>query len=635
MNKTQHRLRRVLPAALLALLLALALYPAAGWAQDATATPTATATTAPATPTTPTDNGNLSINSVQPGTVVNTGDTEIVVTGTGFVDGSVVVLSNWGGLETTYVSRQVLRANVPTGVPAGSYDVQVVNPDAATAVLRGALAVVPPAGPTDTPEPSPTPAPTDFIRPLLVVQSYGASAPQITPGQNLDFEMTIVNAGQAAAANVLVTFVSGDFVPRATGGVRALGTLAPGQPMRFWQPLFATDELRGKDQAVLKVTTTYTDINGQSYESSFELSFPVVPQASGGAAATATPTATPTGTPGPRLRPQLLVTGYATDPEQLQPGVPFALTMNVSNEGEANARNVTLIVGGGSAGSGSADGTPEAGGVSGAGGSFTEFAPIGSSNVSRLGNLRAGDGLDVTQQLIVNTTTKPGAYPVKVSFVYTDDTGASFTDDQVITLLVFQQPQVEMNFYTTAPTLFAGETGGLPLQLVNSGRTSAVFGNFSVTAENADLLNNAIFVGALEPGGFFPLDAMITPFEPGPLDLELSVTYTDDFNRPAIITDTLTIEVLEAAPVEPEGPVLGPDGLPIDDGGEAPVDDGSGGSQESLGQRIWRFIRGLLGLGSEPAGGDQPTFDEGAPIDGSGGAIEEGAPIDGSGEFVP
>ena len=34
MNKTQHSLRRVLPAALLALLLALALYPAAGRAQD-------------------------------------------------------------------------------------------------------------------------------------------------------------------------------------------------------------------------------------------------------------------------------------------------------------------------------------------------------------------------------------------------------------------------------------------------------------------------------------------------------------------------------------------------------------------------------------------------------------------------
>ena len=182
MNDAQHSLRRVLPAALLALLLALVLLPGVGQAQDATATATATATIAPAevTPTTPADD-NLNITSVQPGTVVNTSNTEIVITGSGFVDGAVVVLSNWGGLETTFVSRQVLRANVPAGVPAGSYDVQVVKPNAATAVLRGALAVVLPAGPTDTPEPSPTPAPTDFVRPLLVVQSYGASAPQIAP----------------------------------------------------------------------------------------------------------------------------------------------------------------------------------------------------------------------------------------------------------------------------------------------------------------------------------------------------------------------------------------------------------------------------------------------------------------------
>ncbi len=603
MKDVYRTLRRALPAtALLVVFLALAVYAPDGRAQGGTDTP---APTVAAEATTPPDEGNLSITGVQPGTVVNTGDTEIVVTGTGFVDGTVVILSNWGGLETTFVSRSVLRANVVAGIPPGTYDVRVVNPNAAVAELRNALTIVLPAGPTDTPEPSPTAAPTDFIRPLLVVQSYGASAPAITPNQNHDFEMTIVNAGQATAGNVLATFISGDFVARQTGGVRALGTMAPGQAVRFWQPLFATADLRGKATGVLKVTTTYTDINGQSYESSFELTFPVVPQATGGGAtATPTPTPSPTSTAGPRQRPQLLVMGYDTDPQQLQPGNPFTLTLNVSNEGQANARNVTLIVGGGSSESGSAEGTPEAGGVSGAGGSFSEFAPIGSSNVTRLGDLAVGSGIDATQRLIVNTTTKPGAYPIKVSFVYTDNTGVSFTDDQIITLLVFQQPQVEMNFYTTPPTLFAGETGGLPLQLVNSGRNAVVFGNFRVTAENAELVNNAIFVGSLEPGGFFPLDAVITPFEAGPLDLELSVNYTDDFNQPAVITETLTIDVQEAIAVEPVGPELGPDGLPID--GEVPVDEGGGG-EENLAQRIWRFILGLLGLGSEPGGDTQPV----------------------------
>lgn len=582
-------------------LLAVSDRPTAAQQPTETATATATATTEPD------PGGRLSISSVQPGTLINDVEVELIVTGSGFVNGSVVVINNFGGLATAFVSKSVLRATVPPGLPPGTYGVGVVNPDAATAELPDALRIIPPAGPTGTAEPTNTPPPTAFVRPLLVVQSYGASAPQITPGQNLDFEMTIANAGQATATNVLATFTSGDFVARDTGGVRALGTLGPGQTARFWQPLFATTDLRGQSTAVLKVTATYTDVNGQSYDSAFELTFPVVPSGGGGPAATATPTPTTTPTAGPRQRPQLLVTSNSTDPAQLQPGNQFALNLTVENVGEANARNVTLILGGGSGGSSAVDGTPEPGGLAGGGGSFTEFAPIGSSNVSTIGNMAVGDSREATLQLIVNTTTKPGAYPVKVSFVYTDDKGINYVDDQVITLLVYQPPQVEMGFYTAPPPLFAGQPGGLPLQLVNTGRNSVVFGNFSVAAENTELANNAAFVGALESGGFFPLDAMITPFEAGPLDLLLSVNYTDDFNRPAVITQTLTIEVLEEIPMEP----IDPGAVPEGEGGEVPA-EGDGG-QESLLDRLWRFLRGLFGLGSEPAG-EQPV-EEFAPVE--------------------
>lgn len=593
--------RNIVIVALLALLAGLPAIPApAALAQPATETPTITAASTAAAPA-----AGPVITSVQPGTLINDVAVELIVTGTGFVNGSVVVLNNFGGLETFYVSGSVLRATVPPGMPPGRYGVRVVNPDASTAELPDALNIVAPAGPTGTPEPSPTPPPTAFVRPLLVVESYGASAPQIVPGQNLDFEMTIANAGQATATNVVATFTGDNFVARDTGGVRALGSLAPGQTARFWQPLFASTDLRGSATAVLKVVATYTDISGQTYESSFDLTFPVVPSGGGGAAATATPTPTATPTAGPRQRPQLLVTSSSTDPVKLQPGITFALNMIVENMGQANARNVTLILGGGSSGGSTVDGTPvPGGGLSGASGSFAEFAPIGTSNVSTLGNLAVDASIPVTQQLIVNTTTKPGAYPVKVSFTYTDDKGANYVDDQVITLLVYQTPQVEMGFYTAPPALFAGQPGGLPLQLVNTGRNSVIFGNFSVAAENAELVNNAIFVGALEPGGFFPLDAMITPFEAGPLELLLSVNYTDDFNNPAVITETLTIEVMEEIPMEPIDPGMGGEGGE-EAGGEFPPDDGGG--QESLLDKIWRFLRGLFGLGSEPSNGGQPV----------------------------
>lgn len=543
--------------------------------------------------------------AVQPNRVSNTVDTQLVVTGAGFEDGAAVVVDGYGALDTTFVSASMLRALLPAGAAAGVYDVRVVNPDAAAAVLPEALTITAPAptaGPTDTPEPTNTPQPTAFVRPVIVVQSYGASSAQITPGSNLDFEMTLANAGQAVASNVIATFVSGDFTPRATGGVRAIGNLAQGQSSRFWQPLAAGSGLTSGGIATLEVRVTYTDLLGTAYEETFALTFPVVRTASGVAPTeTPTPTATATATSAPRLRPQLLISAYEADVDPLTPGSRFRLSMDILNQGNADARRVTLIVGGGvEEVVPPAEGTPQpGGGVSGAGGEFGNFAPVGSSNVKFLGDLAQDETLVAHVDLIVNASTDPGAYPVVVSFVYTDAEGGSFVDEQVVTLLVYKSPQVEINFYMEPPPFFVGQPGPLPLQLVNVGSSSTIFGNMGVTAPGAQLTNNNIFVGALEPGGFFPLDASLLPEQPGPLELTVRVSYTDDFNQAQVITRTLSVEVMEmeAPPFEEEPPIDPGTGGPA-----GPMDPGmgEGGSNETWRQKAWRFILGLIGLSSGP-----------------------------------
>lgn len=548
--------------------------------------------------------------AVQPNAVSNIASVELVVVGNGFAEGAVVILDNYGALPTTFVSESLLRAELPAAVPAGVYTITVINPNGLAASLQRALTVTAAPG---TPEPTATLAPTPFIRPLLTVQSYGASSSPVTPGTDIDFEMTFVNSGQSIATNIVATFPAGNFIPRVTGGVRALGALDPGQTNRFWQPLTVSRDISGQSTAVLEVQVSYTDINGTAYNDTFNLTFPVVRPPSGVAAsATPTPTNTPTPTPtvtptlGPRLRPQLLISSYATDADQLQPGLMFNLQLTIQNTGNANARRVTMIIGGGSSSDGGAGaGTPgSGGGVSGAGGQFSNFAPVGSSNVQFLGDLLQGQSLEAAHGLIVNATTEAGAYPVQVSFVYNDEQGSSFTDEQVITLLVYERPSVEMNFYVEPPPFFAGQPNSLPLQLINTGQSTAIFSNFSVTSEGADFSNNTIFIGALEPGGFFPLDAMVIPYQPGPLDLIVSVGYTDDFNQAQVISKTVTVEVLEA-PVFEEGPIdPGMGGEGMNGGGESfpPVESGA---PETLAQKIWRFIKGLLGLSS---GRSQPSF---------------------------
>jgi hypothetical protein len=247
MNDALYSLRRVLPAAaLVALLLLLIVHPPTGWAQEATATATATTpTTAEATQ--PPDPGNLSITAVQPGTVVTPARRRSSSPASA---SSMARLSSCqlGRAGDDVVSRQVLRANVTAGVPPGSYDVQVVSPNAATAVLAAGCRR--PARRADRHTGADAHRRADRLhppaarRPVLWGQraaDHAQSEPRLRDDPR--------QRRQATAGNVLVTFVSGDFVPRATGGVRALGTMAPGQPVRFWQPLFATADLRGKTAA--------------------------------------------------------------------------------------------------------------------------------------------------------------------------------------------------------------------------------------------------------------------------------------------------------------------------------------------------------------------------------------------------
>jgi len=104
--------------------------------------------------------------------------------------------------------------------------------------------------------------------------------------------------------------------------------------------------------------------------------------------------------------------------------------------------------------------------------------------------------LPANAQLIVNATANPGAYPMKISFVYTGPDNIAYTDDQVITLLVFSVPQVEVSFYRDAGQFFVGQPNQLPLQVVNLGRKQAVLGSMRVVAKpvegmpGAQMMNN-------------------------------------------------------------------------------------------------------------------------------------------------
>ena len=448
------------------------------------------------------------------------------------------------------------------------------------------------APPTEPPVPTDTPEPLPIIRPQISVQNYRTNPENPYYGQNFTLIVKFRNQGDAQAFNVQATFVSTDFVPLKNGGVYIVGDLVAGNSKDIEQPMTVANWVSGVVSVTMNLA--YNDVNGTSYSETFTLNIRV---SGGGGAAVAT--STPTGV----KSSQLVITSYATSVDPLQPGEQFTLTMTVENTGNVGAQRVTMIVGGGSSSGGSTDGTPQApGGVSGGSGEFTNFAPVGASNVQTLGDLPERGAVQARQDLIVNVSTNPGAYPMKVTFSYLNDKGEVVNDEQVITLLVYSLPSLDISFYRPPDPFFVSQPGALPIQVVNLGRRTAVLGTMRIESPSGFVENGTSLVGSLDAGGYFTLDAVVIPEQPGPMTLNVTIDYTDDFNQARTVTRTLQIDVMEFEEpiIEPgtEGP--GGEGFPIP-------------TEETALQKVWRFILGLFGLDSAPPSGDPGIVPEPLP----------------------
>jgi hypothetical protein len=274
----------------------------------------------------------------------------------------------------------VVNVPIPSSAIAGQNDIATFYVKDATDTVLGTLQL------TTLVASSPTPV---TGRPLVVIASYSTGDAKLYAGSELNLQVKLRNDGQSAATNVVVTFDGADFYPKETGGVRTAGTIGAGESTTISQKFLIGDALAWANVAPIKATVTYTDSAGTAYSESFTISV-VITEPSGGSIATTTPNIP--------ARPQLVVTGYTTDIDPLQPGSIFEITLDVKNLGNADAKSVTAVVGGGVSSGGDIS-TPQAGGISGSGGDLTTFAPLGSSNVIFVGDINKDAVASINQKL--------------------------------------------------------------------------------------------------------------------------------------------------------------------------------------------------------------------------------------------
>jgi len=599
----------------------------------------------------------LALTGVEPDTLTSETGGTLSIYGSGFTTATVARLVGFGLLETTYVNSKALMAVVPPGVPAGTYDLQVGDASI-SATLPEALTIVaatPAPGPTPIPTPRPTPLPG---RPILAIRNYRVEPSRIVVGREFVVTIEVYNTGSRAGENTMLTFPGGTFLPVGETG-HLLGQLHINHTAVVTQVMRVPSGLASGSYN-LQVSLSANDYEGNHYEYPETLAVEIIGVGHGrpqlvieaaqaepavlrpgdtfsltlrlanrgdrtatrvvvGAASAdlAVPAggsnvvaAQPVGinrtvmvtlplvlgevTQAGRLgleisleygdytggsyadrqsvglevstaladRPQLLLAGYRIAPDPLAPGDTFTLALEVSNVGGGEAQRLTLTLGG-EEGSG-----------------MGPFAPLASGNVKFVPRLAAGATVEVVQRLVVDGSANPGAYSLPVALAFDDARGTRHTDSQLISLLVRRRPHLQIGFYRPVEVAVVGVPFELPVEVTNIGRTLVNVSTLEVTSAQLEISAGSLYLGPLDGGTSGSLEATAVAQEGGIAKVVVIVHYLDDFEQPQVVTQTLTVEVEK--PLEPPP---GAEQVPQE-------------QEEGFWEKVLRFLRGLLGLGS-------------------------------------
>jgi len=287
---------------------------------------------------------------------------------------------------------------------------------------------------------------------------------------------------------------------------------------------------------------------------------------------TDTPAATPpVGTPvavTPTPAPVVIVRSYVTAPARVTAGMEFDLTLALYNATPRRADNVVVSLGQSTA-------APAAGAAAAAGG----LTVLGTGNAKYVGLLKGKTESTVTFRVIVAPGTAPGAItvPVTVSFEHQDarqegsyTLGVLVERDAVLSLITAQLPD----------SAVLGETFEASFEVATASSYGLSGVTLRVEAGTADVTDGTYFLGTMDAATTESLDVMITPTEPGDLEIAFVVSYRDDFGRPQEFRETRTVVVEESPEPQP---------------GEI---EGEVSEESSEDNWFVAFIKALFGLGS-------------------------------------
>ncbi len=373
----------------------------------------------------------LEVESIEPAQVVNGNSHNLSVYGSGFTPECVVRLVGYGLLNTTYLNASSLIAQLPAGVPAGTYTLEVSDGVRDPGKLSNALRVTA-QPPLPTPEPPPEAPPPG--RPILTIRNYRVEPVRVRAGQEFNVVIEIYNNGSRAGENTMAVFQGGSFLPVGEPG-HMIWQLHINHTAVVTQRMRAPSSLTSGIHQV-QVNLSANDWAGDHYEYPQTVPVEVIGTSTGG---------------GYTGQPKVVIEGVETTPAVLVPGEPFSLTLRLANRGSRTAMNVFATA------------------------ASSEMAiPARGSDTVSTPRIGIEGVVTVTLPLMLGNVQTGGRQNMAIALAYSDPGGGNYSGQQNIGVDIntslTRQPQLIIEEYSTEPDFLApGDTFTLTLRVTNVG----------------------------------------------------------------------------------------------------------------------------------------------------------------------
>lgn len=279
--------------------------------------------------------------------------------------------------------------------------------------------------------------------------------------------------------------------------------------------------------------------------------------------------------------PRVIVSGFTTNPEVVQAGDNFTLTLHIKNTSARTAvSNVEFNIEAVTEGKDEATTAPA-------------FLPVSGSNTIFVNSIPAGGSTDISMDLSAKADLAQKPYVVKVSMQYEDDKVNPFTTETSVSIPVKQESRMEVSEPEVMPnSIEVGSQSNVMFSIYNTGKTKLY--NVSVKFAADSVSGGDAFVGNLESGATGNVDVMVNGAQ-ATLDdgkVKINITYEDETGAPTTIEKEIELFVNEMPVMDPG--MMGEDGM-IEGGMIGGEEMPSEGGQNSKMTVIW-IIGGIAAV---------------------------------------